>query len=135
MITISTFRMPCNFQTPLLVPQASVSVCDVTSHLVASLVSDLCFAVSGLPFLSAPPACVQSNVRMFFVIRLLPCPSSQVDSSCSLLSCATVHTPHPLSPDPPTTFADFLFKMLCVPAWEMISRDMGHVLLLAVQKP
>lgn len=32
-------------------------------------------------------------------------------------------------------FADVLFTMLCVPAWEMISRDMGHVLLLSVQKP
>lgn len=63
MTNISPSRMSWNFQESLLVPQASVSVCDVASHPVASLASDLCFAGSGLPFLSALPACIQSNVR------------------------------------------------------------------------
>lgn len=102
MTNIFPSRMSWNFQASLLVPQASVSVCDVTSHLVAGLVPHLCFAGSGCPFLSAPPGCVQSNIRMFFVNKLLPCHSSRVFSSCSSLPCATLYTPQPLPQDPPT---------------------------------
>lgn len=97
MTSIPPSRTPWNFQASWLVPQASVLACDVTSHLVASLVSNLCFAGPGLPFLSAPPACVQSNVRMLFVNKLLPCHSSQVDSSFSSLPCAIILTPQPFS--------------------------------------